>query len=154
MIRTVRCLLALIRSPFRTRHALGTERPPPHSASSILQPTSARGTQRNSSQRSDRFAVTQPMRPPLGRPEKQLTGWAGRPRTRPHARRSTHHRRSYRLRRLGPSPNPVRTARALLVDRNRTASPTATKSWHDPSLALPATQTRSFADHAKRSVFA
>ena len=52
MIRTVRCLLALIRSrsavpPFRSSHALGTERPPPHSASSILQPTSARGAQRN-----------------------------------------------------------------------------------------------------------
>ena len=41
----------------------------------------------------------------------------------------------------------VRTARALLVDRNRATSPTATKSRHDPSLALPATQTRCFADH-------
>ena len=36
--------------PFRSTHALGTERPPPHSASSILQPTSARGAQRNTFQ--------------------------------------------------------------------------------------------------------
>ena len=75
--------------------------------------------------------------PTLGRTEKQLTGGLIAPYATPRARRRTHHPRSYRLRRLGPS----------LVDRNRATSSTATKSRHDPSLALPATQTRCFADH-------
>ena len=90
------------------------------------------------SQRSDRFAVTQPMRPPLGRPEKQLTGWADRPVRDPMRAGAftiavvigcagSVHRRT-----------PVRTARALLVDRNRAASPTATKASRQNIISLAA----------------
>ena len=47
LTRTVGCLPPLIRPPFRTRDALGTNDHRPHSAPSVVQLTSARGAQRN-----------------------------------------------------------------------------------------------------------
>ena len=107
------------------------------------------------SQRSGRL-VTQPVSPPPPRPplttsnslyENQLTAPAESSRTRPRACGRLH--RAVAIggagsvhRRTG-----MRAARALPGDRNRSGSPYATDCRIDPTQALPAIQTRCFADH-------
>ena len=106
------------------------------------------------SQRSGRL-VTQPVRPtqPPSNSlyEKQLTAPAGRPADRPL--RDPAHAVAFTAavaiggagsvhRRTG-----MRAARALPGDRNRPGSPYATDCRVDPPQALPAIQTRCFADH-------
>ena len=91
------------------------------------------------SQRSGRLAVTQPVHPSPFRTEKQLTAPADRP-----VRDPAHAVAFTTAVAVGGASS---VHRALPGDRNRPGSPPATDFRQDPPPALPAIQTRCFADH-------